>query len=1298
MPTVLSSPTTATEFGRFPGQFAVRILQLAVLGLAVLACLGTGAYLAQEPDWLRTDISAFGPQHLIALLLGLWLLVHSFRHPNHGVLVIVALLATNASEIAVRYYGLPSPLQAILLTTAAGLCYRFLAPSRGQRPVLVLDPLLVPLLLYAAVILASSIQAEHPGAADAKLLDLLKSIFLFVVATNLVTARQDLRTVVWVLVLSGALLGTISVLQVLTGAYDTELGGFGRIKLAQIVGETREPRIAGSVSDPNFYAQILVMLAPLALYRLWEETAPRTRLLAGYALGAIALAAVFTYSRGGALALALVLLIAVIHKRVSPRLFLLGILVLAPLSLLIPDSFTGRLTTLTQITETDQLQGVKGEDSSFRQRKILMTVAWSMFTQHPLVGVGAGNYSDHFDEYSAEIGSTQRSYDKFGMEHFPHSLPLEILAETGLLGMAAFLTIVTATLLTLRRAYAVFKRRADSKTANLVFSLGLAVIAFLITSIFLHGAYIQYFWLLVTIAAAAGRIAGGRALTIAPTGSARVPTNNTIPPAPSAAPTDGATGPAAPPSNGPKVAYVMSRFPLLTETFILREMLELERQRVPLVIFPLLRADPAVRHAEVERLKAPVHYTSFVSPAILAANLSFLIRKPVRYLRLLGTVLRENWGSANLFFGALGIFPKSVYFARLVERHRIAHIHAHYATHPALCALIASELTGIGFSFTVHAHDIFINRQMLQTKVRKARFVAAISEFNKAYILERTPDLAADRIKIVHCGIEPARYAGTAAARAQAGVRDEDRLTALCVASLQPYKGLRHLIAAMAKATAAMPGLRCMIIGEGNQRAELEAQIAELGLTDRVALLGGRTQDEVAALLGQADLFVLPSVIASTGQMEGIPVALMEAMASRLPVISTRISGIPELVEDGVSGLLVEPEDEDALAAALIALGQDPALRARMGESGQRKVSQDFDLRGNVTVLRRQFEKVLKGSIALDDQLVRWVEKRASDLAGGHCFVTFRDIGGGRDSIVYETVARCPDRSRLHMILKLHRPHWAEADQVLAQGRPHAEQEFKALTALWAYQQHDEAALAVPRPIGFNRSHSAVLMGKSPGEKLSIHLRWASWRSGGARPLPGWFDASGAWLAALHRVSATQGDSAAVIERLEREFAADLAHCREAGLDPHLADAAGRRFEANRERFAEWSARQVGQHCDFAPYNILAADSGVTVIDFEGLRPGLVYEDIAYFLCMAEIIPRYHLTRSANAALRARFLAGYRASAELDDAALDFFVLLATIKIMGNSPVLRPGGSPLARAKRLLRLNFYRRTLRKRLA
>jgi glycosyltransferase involved in cell wall biosynthesis len=251
-----------------------------------------------------------------------------------------------------------------------------------------------------------------------------------------------------------------------------------------------------------------------------------------------------------------------------------------------------------------------------------------------------------------------------------------------------------------------------------------------------------------------------------------------------------------------------------------------------------------------------------------------------------------------------------------------------------------ATLTDITFSFTVHAHDIQVERSLLRWKLRETRFVRSISAFNQRLLEDLYPQEARGKISVVHVGIEPDKYEeNSRRERAPSAVP-----RVLCVAAHKPYKGLPFLIEACRILKQEGVQFQCDVLGEGPMRAELEALSASAGVDDVFHLLGARPENVVADMMRDATLFVLPSIIASDGQMEGIPVALMEAMASARPVVSTKISGIPELVEHDVSGLLVAPSDAAALAEAMKALLGDPDRAAAMGRRGQQKVRAEFTL------------------------------------------------------------------------------------------------------------------------------------------------------------------------------------------------------------------------------------------------------------------------------------------------------------------------------------------------------------------
>ncbi len=402
-----------------------------------------------------------------------------------------------------------------------------------------------------------------------------------------------------------------------------------------------------------------------------------------------------------------------------------------------------------------------------------------------------------------------------------------------------------------------------------------------------------------------------------------------------------------------RVAYLMSRFPHLPETFILREMIALESLGWQVLLYPLIFQRQSVVHSEALPWMERAWKVPFLSWNILGDNLRVMLRSPWRYLATLGRVLWENRTSPKFLSRALLLWPKSVSLARDVQRRGVPHIHAHYATHPALAAWIVHRLTGIPYSLTVHAHDIFVCHAMLETKLRQAALVIAISDFNRRYLRHLFGDWIVPKTSVVHCGIDPRRYTGSP----RHWERGE-RFEILHTGSLQPYKGQRYLIAACSLLRDKDIPFRCRLIGGGELETELREQIRSLGLESHVFLLGARTQEEVAVLLAEAHCYVQPSVITPSGKMEGIPVALMEALASGLPVVATDISGIPELVRPQETGWLVPPEDAAALADAIAWVYAHPEEAARRAAAGQNLVREAFNLQRNVAALADLFATV----------------------------------------------------------------------------------------------------------------------------------------------------------------------------------------------------------------------------------------------------------------------------------------------------------------------------------------------------
>jgi colanic acid/amylovoran biosynthesis glycosyltransferase len=405
----------------------------------------------------------------------------------------------------------------------------------------------------------------------------------------------------------------------------------------------------------------------------------------------------------------------------------------------------------------------------------------------------------------------------------------------------------------------------------------------------------------------------------------------------------------------PKIAYIMSRFPHLPETFILREMDALEKLGWDVVLCPLILQRQAVVHTEAQPWVPRAKRLPYLSPGILAASALALLRQPRTTLGILATVVAGHWRHPAVLVRVLALLPKMFLAARVLAQADVEHVHAHYATYPALAAWVVSRLTGLPYSVTVHAHDLFMSTPMLEEKLGDARFVAAISEFNRDFIARQVSDRAARRTTVVRCGVRVADYLPAT----PPPEKDGATLELLTVGSLQVYKGQIHLLRACRLLRDRGMALRCRIIGGGPEQEHLEAEIERLRLQGTVELLGPQPQEEVARLLPTAHCYVQPSVVAPTGQMEGIPVSIMEAMASCLPVVATDLSGVGELVRSGETGWLVAPASPEALAAAVAEVAADPQRASKLGSAGRELVRDEYDLESNVARLADLFEDSL---------------------------------------------------------------------------------------------------------------------------------------------------------------------------------------------------------------------------------------------------------------------------------------------------------------------------------------------------
>lgn len=389
------------------------------------------------------------------------------------------------------------------------------------------------------------------------------------------------------------------------------------------------------------------------------------------------------------------------------------------------------------------------------------------------------------------------------------------------------------------------------------------------------------------------------------------------------------------------IVYVLKMFPRLSETFITNEVLELERRGVPVRIVSLMRPTGAIQSEESLRLArgtsylpAPGERGAFRS--LFRDHLAVARCAPSRYARAVARVALRFSGTAwKRFLQAGGL-------ARLVFEVRASHIHAGFAHVPATVALQASRLTGVPFSFSAHAKDLYLSdRKSLVRKIAAARFVWTCTEANGVYLRSlatATP---------VHVGYHGVNLRMAASVPGTRSLPPDGRPSILAVGRLVPKKGLPHLLEAAAILRDQGRECELTIVGDGPDRTMLEQMTGRLGLTDRVRFLGSRSPREVREYYAKATVVVLPSKVLENGDRDGVPNVLVEAMAMGVPVVSTRVSAIPELIHDGRTGLLAEPGSSESLAAAIAETLDEPHAAAQRAIAAREDVSRRFDLHRN---------------------------------------------------------------------------------------------------------------------------------------------------------------------------------------------------------------------------------------------------------------------------------------------------------------------------------------------------------------
>lgn len=396
-----------------------------------------------------------------------------------------------------------------------------------------------------------------------------------------------------------------------------------------------------------------------------------------------------------------------------------------------------------------------------------------------------------------------------------------------------------------------------------------------------------------------------------------------------------------------KLVYIIGRYPELTTTFVEREIDVLRRfeqaevQTVS-IRYPLTPSAVAPEHQSIREntlYLVPQQLSAWSFIAIVMANLRFIFLRPLVYFGTLIYLLSHEHPNLKARLKTLPHFLLAVYAAYLLRRHEFDHLHAHFVDRAVVVAMVTGRLLDKPYSLTAHANSIFADRVLIREKVHNAKFVVTVSEYNKTYLLDTYPGLDPDRIHVLHPWVDVSQFTPPPARHTHAG------LHILSVGRLVEKKGHIYLIEACYLLKQRGLDFECRVVGSGPLKQALETGIARYDLQDCVHLMGAQPQCTVVQLLESwADAFALPCVIARDGDRDGIPVALAEAMAMELPVVSSDIVGIGELVKPG-SGMLVPPHDAHALAEALQTIqAGGAAVRTEMGRQGRAIVDAEFNL------------------------------------------------------------------------------------------------------------------------------------------------------------------------------------------------------------------------------------------------------------------------------------------------------------------------------------------------------------------
>ena len=434
--------------------------------------------------------------YIVAALFAIVLAIAIYIHPSLGAPILIVAVFTNISR-QFTDRGLPGVIKPLVVIVAVAALVQYINLARVPRGRVKTGKIETLLVLFLMVTAFSYIAADNKERAIEMIVDLAKDIVIIYCILFTLRNPNKWKQSAWIIILVTAFLCLLGGYQVISGNYSQEFFGLARV-IEDVGSYSTTHRIAGPIKEPNIWAQIVVAVVPLVIYRFIYERSIRMKLFMAAILGILLFEVLNTYSRGAYVGLAIIFIFVMMRQwRRNSGMVITGIITIITILVFLPSSYSERFRTLLQLTPSNE-NGIY-EEGSFRGRSSEMLTGLKMFSENPLLGVGAGNYPNNYQEYTQHIGLELSSG-----ERDPHSLYVQILAETGIIGGLTFIgfSILLLINLSLTRK-SVEHLSAYQNWEPWISAIQLTIIAYLITSIFLHGAYLRYFWIFAALAISA---------------------------------------------------------------------------------------------------------------------------------------------------------------------------------------------------------------------------------------------------------------------------------------------------------------------------------------------------------------------------------------------------------------------------------------------------------------------------------------------------------------------------------------------------------------------------------------------------------------------------------------------------------------------------------------------------------------------------------------------------------------------------------------------------------------------------